>query len=1312
MKNTDRLSSSTSQLLNSQASANPLKISTFFVCSPLLWILIAKSAIAQSIVPAPDGTQTQTQLSGNQYTITGGSLSQDGKNLFHSFQQFNLNSSETATFLSNPNILNILGRINGGQASYIDGLIRVTGGNSHLFLLNPSGILLGANAKLDVTASFSATTATGIKVGTGEFHALGSNNYANLVGNPNGYLFQTSQPGAIINAGQLAVPQGQNLTLLGGTVASTGSLSAPGGNVIVASVPGQSLVQLQQPGNILQLAIQPLNASIPLQIPVLSLPELLTGGQAGNATGLTLLEGKVTITGSGLAVETGDVTAKQVQANSALLSAQNNLTLFESQLQTTGDLQLLAQKTVRVRDSDQHSFLAKAGGNLTIQGNQEIDIWALKHPQVPFQSGGNLKLISDGIISGDAHFTSGGSFSILKLNGQPGTFFSYYDPIIYADGDVNFGDYSGVALKIEATGSITGGDITIIGADGAAALSDPESGILKNEPALILRAGVSSLPGSVNTPQAKGGTTFTSSGSASSPASINVGKLTTSSTSGKGGRVILKAPGAISTGDIDTSASFTGPGAIAGFVEIEAGGTVSTGAITTTANSFSGTVTGGNVSITSGGDLTVKGAITTIASTAFGTAKAGSVTLIAKTSPNSTISFTDINTGGQFFSSPISLNSGNVVIESNGLVQGTSITTAQLDNDFQPFAAGGTVSITHGGGPDNIAFTVGTSTKNGISKSIERGGGLDIFSGSYETLPNGGTAAGTPIGITINSLNTPPTLNPSVPQVVTPGQTVTYTYDDLLATVDDVDQDNLKIFISPSSNGGLLTINGGVVTTQTEVQPGDVVEYTAPEDAEEIVTAFDLAANDNVSQTSGPVQLTLAVEAPPEETDDDEEFRDDEDDSDDLEVDQPDMLDSAISEPVDFELEVLEDPLTRQYEQAFGTTARSVTTWQDAQNILQEIEKQTGIRPALIYALFVPPSVDGKFRPSTIAKETDQLEVIMVTTQGPPVRKRIPTAMRSQVLASVSQFHSQITNVIRPQAYFLNSQRLYRWLVGPLEEELQTAGVENLVFVMDEGLRMIPIAALHNGKQFIIERYSVGLMPSLSLSDTTYKDIRNAQVLAMGASKFQRLRELPAVPVEVTEIASRLWKGESFLNEEFTLDRLKQERQTQGFGIVHLATHANFKPDSPLDNYIQLWDNQQLRLDQLRQLDENAPPLDLLVLSACQTALGDRNVELGFAGAAVQAGVKSVMASLWSVSDEGTLGLMTAFYGQLQTAPIKAEALRQAQLAMLRGEVKVENSQLANPKGNIPLPKTLRGGKQTFLHPYFWASFTLIGNPW
>jgi filamentous hemagglutinin family protein len=196
-------------------------------------------------------------------------------------------------FLSYPNIRNILARVVGGDASLINGLIQVTGGNSNLFLMNPAGIVFGSSATLNVPASFTATTATGIGFGGNNwFNAIGNNDYQNLTGVPSQFAFDLSHPGSIINAGNLAVPEGESLTLVGGSVINTGQLTASGGSITIAAVPGQNLVRVSQLGHLLSLEIEPLTGDASTSsINPLDLPTLLTGKAGGLATGLSVLNG-------------------------------------------------------------------------------------------------------------------------------------------------------------------------------------------------------------------------------------------------------------------------------------------------------------------------------------------------------------------------------------------------------------------------------------------------------------------------------------------------------------------------------------------------------------------------------------------------------------------------------------------------------------------------------------------------------------------------------------------------------------------------------------------------------------------------------------------------------------------------------------------------------------------------------------------------------------------------------------------------------------------------------------------------------------
>lgn len=221
------------------------------------------SVLPQPITPAPDGTGTVVTQNGNRLDISGGSFSSDRANLFHSFQQFGLSDGQIANFLSNNSIDNILARVVGGSPSIIDGLIQVKGGNSNLFLMNPAGIIFGGNASLNVPADFMATTATGIGFGSSNlaggvwFNALGNNDYQNLIGTPSQFAFDQLQPGSIVNAGNLTVPQGRNLTLLGGSVMNTGQVTARSGNITLAGVQGGNLIKISQPGHLLSLEISP-----------------------------------------------------------------------------------------------------------------------------------------------------------------------------------------------------------------------------------------------------------------------------------------------------------------------------------------------------------------------------------------------------------------------------------------------------------------------------------------------------------------------------------------------------------------------------------------------------------------------------------------------------------------------------------------------------------------------------------------------------------------------------------------------------------------------------------------------------------------------------------------------------------------------------------------------------------------------------------------------------------------------------------------------------------------------------------------------
>ena len=401
----------------------------------------------------------------------------------------------------------------------------------------------------------------------------------------------------------------------------------------------------------------------------------------------------------------------------------------------------------------------------------------------------------------------------------------------------------------------------------------------------------------------------------------------------------------------------------------------------------------------------------------------------------------------------------------------------------------------------------------------------------------------------------------------------------------------------------------------------------------------------------------------------------------------------------------------------------------DSRALLTDIEAETGQKPALIYLQFLPSVQLDRSQKSLkqigsglLQIETnplnDGLELLVVTAEGEPVRVVLNDVTRSQVMEAAFELRSNLTNprLRRSDRYLQASQQLYDILIRPLQPTFQAREVTNLTFISDEGLRTLPLGALHDGERFLIEQYNIGLIPSLSLTDTRRGNIQNTQILAMGASIFpfnDNLSPLPAVSTELNTISQQLWPGVSFLNEDFTVDTLRRQRQQTPFGIIHLATHGEFIDGDASNSYIQLWD-ERLNLNEIRRLNLNRPPVELLVLSACRTAVGSAEAELGFAGLAVASGAKSALGSLWYVSDDGTLGLMTEFYTQLRQAPTRSEAIRQAQIALLNGDVRVENGQLITSELTFPLPRELAEQipDRDFSHPYFWSAFSLVGNPW
>ena len=746
----------------------------------------------------PNGAGTIANPQGNQINITGGT--QAGANLFHSFRDFNLNSSQIATFLSNPQIQNILARVNGGNPSVINGLLQVSGGNSHLFLMNPSGIIFGANARLNIPASFTATTANQIGFGNNLFNAFGDNNFSALTGNPDSFLFTTTPAGSIVNAGNLSVTSGQEISLIGGNIINTGNLNAPGGNITLAAVPGTNRVRISQPGQLLSLEIiPPING----ELRGVDLPRLLTGSSLSNITtnGETLQVAGINVpTGQGINITSGNLSlASPVPVGEgsgvrAINILGDRVALVNANLNVSG---IGGGGTIRVGGEYQGRGNNPFNSRITyVDSNSFLNVDAINSG-----NGGRVIVWADdttrfyGTITGRGVTGSGG---FVEVSGKESLAF---------DGRVELPGAHGLfgTLLLDPT------DITIQAAVGDGDGSLPNIGLAVTPASMTISAGALAAiaPSTVVDIQASnsitfnvpvtfapctagtcGGISFTAGGafnangnliSASgrdvniTAQSIDLGQIYTGNiTAGRdGGNIILNAL----NGNINTGILYSASLANGGAISLNATGNLSTAGLYTISDA-GGAGNGGAINLSSGGNISTSdldstshngnaGAIglnafgnistTNISTTSFMAGNAGAIDLRAGG---------NISTGYLVSSALVNTNGGAVNLSSpNGSI-GVNYIFTESATGASGF--GGNVNITAGttflatgslGARDSTIASISTQGGAGNSTiNITHGGGTSIPFVVGSATSNGTAAAitvGSGSSTTVNNLTVP-----------------------------------------------------------------------------------------------------------------------------------------------------------------------------------------------------------------------------------------------------------------------------------------------------------------------------------------------------------------------------------------------------------------------------------------------------------------------------------------------------------------------------------------------------------------------------
>ena len=319
----------------------------------------------------------------------------------------------------------------------------------------------------------------------------------------------------------------------------------------------------------------------------------------------------------------------------------------------------------------------------------------------------------------------------------------------------------------------------------------------------------------------------------------------------------------------------------------------------------------------------------------------------------------------------------------------------------------------------------------------------------------------------------------------------------------------------------------------------------------------------------------------------------------------------------------------------------------------------------------------------------DRLSVI-VSLPGQPLSYYEHNVSQADAERTIEKLFQSLNPVLSNKRRLKLSQQIYSWLIEPAEEKLSENEIETLVFVLDGSLRSVPMAALYDGEQYLVEKYNLALTPGMQLLDPRAIGDTKLQAVVAGVSESNEgFSALPGVKTEVEEI-SQTFPSQLLLNQEFTSQNFREQLRQAPSPLIHLATHGQFS-SNPEETFIVTWGDRIKVKDfenilQAREESSDTKPIELLVLSACQTAEGDKRAALGIAGIAVRSGARSTLATLWSVEDSSTVTLMNQFYQQLAdtNSATKSRALREAQIALMHSE--------------------------QYSHPYYWAPFILVGN--
>ncbi|ESA34048.1 filamentous hemagglutinin family outer membrane protein [Leptolyngbya sp. Heron Island J] len=599
------------------------------------WLAAAQSVFGQPITAADDGTGTAVISNGNQFDITGGSLSGDGTNLFHSFTNFGLSAEQVANFMADPALYNILSRVVGGNASMIDGTVQVSGGNANLYLMNPAGIIFGETAQINVPADFVATTADSIGFGEELFTMVDNVSYVDLMGSPTSLNFDAATLGTVMNSGELAVEDGHTLTLAGDRIINLGTIEAPGGTVTLAAVPEQGQLRISQAGAVISLGVDAETWQSNSEIA--SFAPLLTGGELPLATQVNVnANGQITLAGAenpGTAVVSGTVsTAAADDVGGTVQIVGPQIALIDATVDASGHTgggtvlvggEYRGQGTLPTATNtlvDANSTISASAGNTGNGG--EVIVWADDTTALAgeIDARGGIDKGDGGFVevSGAEHLIYQGTVDTTATNGQMGTLLLDPTDVVITPGGTTVG----------FTGQLLAGDAspTTISQNQLQALPGNTNVIIQATNSITIEPlqpqGLPGLPASLDFQEGSGSISFEAGG----PITMNPNDSIVTF-----GRDINITGSELTLGNIDASGAAIYSSRV--FIRNGDGGnvnlTATTGNISAeTVGSDGGLLTGGNagdIIINTPGSFTTRG----VSALAVGSSSAGDITINA-----------------------------------------------------------------------------------------------------------------------------------------------------------------------------------------------------------------------------------------------------------------------------------------------------------------------------------------------------------------------------------------------------------------------------------------------------------------------------------------------------------------------------------------------------------------------------------------------------------------------------------------------------------------------------------------------------------